>query len=64
MIGKVSVNILQKNFGKAGWVWPKKRDIMTLKINDIVKSLDTDQVCKDEAGYIIEDDFLCMEWGE
>lgn len=59
---KFSVSIMQKS--EDGWIWPKKRDILEVKYEDIIKVLQDNQILKQRDYHEINDDVLYMEWGE
>lgn len=50
---------------QGGWKWPDKREIIKIKYDDVVSTVDNSKISIKQPGlYTINDDLLYMEWGE
>lgn len=50
---------------QGGWKWPDKREIIKIKYDDVVSTVDNTKISIKQPGlYTIDDDLLYMEWGE
>lgn len=56
------VAFMQK--AEAGWIWPKKVENHFVNGINIIRVLNETSIIKNKGHYIIEDDFLFMEWGD